>query len=113
MALRLLLFISSIIGGAEESVQFFQHKSLLGQSEQELLPGPINRAKLDIRFWPRAAAKHNHRWSKSNQAVAWFNPGTLCSEVHALAHWATASWQQAGAEDGDEIRPSDDTFLSF
>ena len=51
MALRLLLFSSSsIIGGAEESVQFFQHKSLLGQSEQESLPGPINRAKLDIRL---------------------------------------------------------------
>ena len=54
MALRLLLFIiisSSIIGGAEESVQFFQPVSLLGQSEQELLPGPINRAKLDIQLF--------------------------------------------------------------
>ena len=50
MALRLLLFISSIIGAAEDSVQFFQHKSLLSQSEQESLPEPINRAKLDIRL---------------------------------------------------------------
>ena len=50
MVLQLLLLVLVLLADWRISPVFSTQESLLGQSEQELHPGPINRVKLDIRI---------------------------------------------------------------
>ena len=91
VVLSLLLILLLLLDRRIKIQSIFSKISLLGQSEQELLPGPINRVKLDIVFnqeqlLDTTADDQNQPCSSRGWSPDPLNP---CSEVHVLARSAT------------------------